>query len=129
MKRLTEILSPKDQAKVKQWAIDAKNPKYEQDIPPELYVAAQLGLYYGWQAVEAYRRGYYTGIDDHGTPVRYAFEFADAIALVRAAEKARYRQIVDESKIREREAILSRGKEGAKRCVNDATKIVREKAV
>ena len=75
------LLSPEDKGKMEQWSAKQKENKYKQDIPQRLYIAAQLGYYYGWPAVVDFRRGYH-----------------EAIAFIKAAEKVHYRQMVDQSR-------------------------------
>lgn len=98
MADLFSLLSPEDQQKTREWATKRRQSKYTRDIPPELYLAAQLGYYYGWQAVVDFRRGYHVGIDAQGNKVKLAFTFAEASAFVEAAQKVHYRQMMDASK-------------------------------
>lgn len=98
MADLFSLLSPEDQAKTKAWAQKRMEAKYKRDIPPNLYLAAQLGFYYGWQAVVDFRRGYHEGIDEKGNRVKIPFQFEEASAFVEAAEKVNYRQMLDQSR-------------------------------
>lgn len=88
-------LSDEDKAKVKGWADNAKNPKHDGDIPPELFIGAKLGFYYGWQARVAFARGYEIGIDDDGKFIKLPYTFEHAVADVKAAEKVHYRSLID----------------------------------
>lgn len=98
MADLFDLLSPEDQAKTKAWAAKRRESKYKRDIPSELYVAAQLGYYYGWDALVDFRRGYHIGVNQNGKLVRLGFSFEEAVAFVEAAEKVHYRQMLDGSK-------------------------------
>lgn len=98
MADLFSLLSPEDQAKTKAWARKRLEAKYKRDIPPDLYLAAQLGFYYGWEAVVDFRRGYHEGIDPKGNLIRHPFTFIEASAFVEAAEKVHYRQMLDQSR-------------------------------
>lgn len=93
------MMSAEDRQTMKKWATERRDSKYKRDIPPELYVAGQLGHYYGWQAVVDFLRGYMEGIDSDGAHSKLAFSFEQAVALVKAAEKVRYRIILDEGRI------------------------------
>jgi len=99
MRRLTDMMTPEDRALVKKWTDEQQNSPYKRDIPLSVYIAAQLGTYFGWQAVESFIRGYFTGIDHAGRPERISFTSEDAVALIKGAKKVRYRQILDEGRI------------------------------
>lgn len=128
MKRLQDILSNDDKAKVARWADERRNPKYDTEIPPEFYVAGQLGYYYGWQAVESFMRGYYFGVDDAGNTIQLEFSFETAVALIKAAEKVKYRQIVDEGRIHARENRLNFSSNDYVKLTNSSTEtLIRQK--
>lgn len=99
MPNLLDLMSAEDRQTMKKWAAEKRDSKYKRDIPPELYLAGQLGHYYGWQAVVDYMRGYMEGVDEDGRHTKLAFSFEQAVALVKAAEKVRYRIILDEGRI------------------------------
>ncbi len=90
MGSLYNALSAEDRDKVDKWVHLRKNPQYEQDIPAEYYLAAELGYFYGWGAVEAYLRGYIANRNAKGKRDDFAFTFDDAIGLVEAAKKVHY---------------------------------------
>lgn len=87
---LLDMMTEADRALVASWAEDRKHPRYKQDIPVPYYVCAQLGHYYGWQAVVDLRRGHHIGITSKGERIRIPFSFEDAVALIEAAQKVEY---------------------------------------
>lgn len=126
MAKLYDLLSDEDKQKVDQWAEDRKRSKYAREIPPELYLAAELGYYYGWEAKVAFTRGYMIGIDDDGKYVKLPYTFKDAVADVKAARKVKYRQIVDSGEIAAAANISSRSTEYAKGAVKFSNKVREE---
>lgn len=124
MPNLLDLMTEEDRVLVKKWAIERKNPKYKQDIPMPLYICAQLGYYYGWDAVMDYRRGYSIGYepikDKEGNStnqlqmVRYAFELEDAVGLIKAAEKVHYRLALDNGRIDAATSVSSNDKKYAR---------------
>lgn len=67
-------------------------------VSTELYIVAQLGYYYGWEAVLAIRRGYTTTHKMEGgvsVTEREPFYLDEAIALIEAADKVWYTKQVD----------------------------------
>lgn len=99
MADLFSLLTPEEQERTKKWAKARESSEYERAIPPKLYLAAQLGYYYGWQAVVDFRRGYHEGIDAKGNKTRISFTYEEAVAFVEAASKVHYRQLLDNGKI------------------------------
>ena len=105
MPNLLDLMTEEDKALVKSWAEQRQNPKHKQDIPTPLYICAQLGYYYGWEAVNDYRRGYSIGYEPDATNptrlrmVRYAFTLDEAVGLIEAARKVHYRLKLDEGKV------------------------------
>lgn len=123
---LLNQLSDEDKAKVREWAENAKKPKHTGDIPPELFIAAKLGFYYGWEAKVAFARGYEIGIDDDGKFVKLPYDFEHAVADVRAAEKVRYREILDNAKIMASANVSSRDSSSAKSMIDYSNHIRKE---
>lgn len=109
MPNLLDMMSEEDRQTVKGWAEKRQNPKYKQDIPTPLFIAAQLGYYYGWEAVNDYRRGYSIGYeyekDKDGNPIgelkptRYNFGLEEALGLIEAARKLHYNLKLTEGKV------------------------------
>lgn len=124
MPNLLDLMTEEDRQLVKKWAVERKTPKHKQDIPMPLFLAAQLGYYYGWDAVVDYRRGYHIGIEA-GIPKRYAFTFEDAVALVKAAEKLHYLLKLDEGRIHAATQVSSGDKKYAKANAEYVNQIVK----
>lgn len=120
---LLEKLSPQDQATVRGWAERAKNPKHETDIPPELFIGAKLGIYYGWEARVAFGRGYIIGLDDEGKWCKIPYNFDMAVADVRAAEKVLYKQMIANGDIVASANVACRSKDYAQGAINFANSI------
>ena len=90
-------LSQDDKKIVDSWVEKATTSQYKRDIPPELYIKAQLGYFYGWQAIVAFARGYEIGIDDNGKYIKLPYTLEDAVADVKAAEKVHYKYAMDDA--------------------------------
>ncbi len=126
MSNLLDFMSQEDREMVNQWAEQRRVSKYKRDIPTDLYLAAQLGYYYGWQAVVDFRRNYTEGIDKDGKRTRHAFGFVEASALVKAAEKVRYRTMMDEGKVYAATNVSSYDREYAQKNAEYVTSLSRE---
>ncbi len=83
-------LSEADKEKVKSWGREAENPRFPVDIPPSIMIAGQLGVLFGWGAVEAFIRGTLYVTDDDGELKTTPFTIDYAVALCKAAQKATY---------------------------------------
>ena len=114
MPNLLDLMTPEDRKTVEGWAVDRLNPQHKQDIPPYFYLCAQLGYYYGWQAVVDFKRNYHSGIDSKGNLTRLAFVLEEAVALVKAAEKLHYRLNIDSGKINAATTLSTNDKSYAK---------------
>lgn len=97
MSGLLEKLNEEDREKVKSWGNQAKNPTHKTDIPPELFICAKLGFYYGWEAMKAFKLGYIVGYDEDMNPVKIPYTLDEAVADVKSAEKVNYRNLLDQS--------------------------------
>ena len=95
MANLYDLLSEEDKQKVDGWAKARMNPTHETDIPPYVYVLAEAGHYWGWQAIEAIKRGYTERVGADGNVERIPLTLEEVIALERAEKKIRYREIID----------------------------------
>lgn len=107
MANLYDLMTDEDKAIVKNWAIERQTRKYKTDVPMPFFVAAQLGFYYGWEAVLAFRRGFTVRLDSfkdkdgsiHLRTVKESFTLEEATALIKAAEKVDYLKKTENSKI------------------------------
>ena len=126
MAGLFEQLNDEDKAKVRSWSRNAQSSRHERDIPPELFIGAKLGFYYGWQALIAFKLGYITTIDDEGKPLKIPYTFDDAVADVRSAEKVNYRNLIDSGDIIASANVSSRDKNWAKKNIEYTNKLRKE---
>lgn len=68
-------------------------------IPPEIYLIAELGYYYGWGAIEAAKRGYVESFDEHtGKKKKILLTMEEIAILVEAAHKIWYGKVVDQAR-------------------------------
>ena len=125
MTDLFALLTPEEQAKTKAWVKRRETSEHEQEIPPKLFLAAQLGYYYGWQAVVDFRRGYHEGLDSKGNKTRIAFVYEEAVAFVEAARKVHYRQLLDNGKIQAATNVSSSSREYSDRNAEDVNNMAR----
>lgn len=123
---LFDQLSEEDKAKVRSWADRAKNPRYDTDIPPELFIGAKLGVYYGWEARLTFGRGYSIGIDDDGKFVKIPYTFEEAVADVRAAEKIQYASMINSANFNASANISARDPMSARSMIESSNKIRKE---
>lgn len=126
MAGLFEQLSDEDKAKVRSWSRNAQSSRHERDIPPELFIGAKLGFYYGWQALIAFKLGYITTIDDEGKPLKIPYTFDDAVADVRSAEKVNYRNLIDSGDIIASANVASRDRNWATKTIEYTNKLRKE---
>lgn len=126
MAGLFEQLSDEDKAKVRSWSRNAQSSRHERDIPPELFIGAKLGFYYGWQALIAFKLGYITTIDDEGKPLKIPYTFDDAVADVRSAEKVNYRNLIDSGDIIASANVASRDRSWATKTLEYTNKLRKE---
>lgn len=109
MPNLLDLMTEEDRQAVKGWTKTRQNPAHKQDIPTPLFIAAQLGYYYGWGAVQDFRRGYSLGYeyakDKDGNLTgelkltRYKFDLEEAVGLIEAARKLHYNLKLTEGKV------------------------------
>lgn len=125
MPSLLDLMTEDDKAWVSKLTAERLNPRYKQDVPMPFYVAAQLGYYYGWQAVMDFRRGYSVGyepeVNERLIPtgrlkkVLLSFTLEDASALIKAAEKVHYSIKLDEGRINAATNVSSQDRKYAKK--------------
>lgn len=90
MASFLEKLSKEDQDKVKLWVDRAKSPAHETDIPPELYIIAEHGFYFGFEAVKTALAGFYEAITEDGKKVIRPYTLEMVVGLNQAVRKVRY---------------------------------------
>ena len=96
-KSLLDLMSPED----KQKAIAKGKKRMERsktqtlDVSPEMFVIAELGYYFGWEAVVAIKRGFITTYDDKMNLKKSTFTLEEALALIEGAKKVWYSKVID----------------------------------
>lgn len=114
MPNLIDLLSEQDKEKVLKWEKEKMSPKHETEIPPEIYIVAEAGHFWGWPAIEAIKRGYIESEDTAGKRVKVPITTAEIIALCKAERKLRYRELIDNGDMQVRANISSTSKKPSK---------------
>lgn len=65
------------------------------DVSPEMFVIAELGYYFGWEAVVAIKRGFITTYDEKMNLKKSTFTLEEALALIEGAKKVWYSKVID----------------------------------
>lgn len=98
---LLEMMTPEEQAKMraafqKRMAGDGT---YKKDkIPPLIYLLAEAGVYFGWQAIVDAKRGYTEAKDDEGNLVKIPLTMEEFNGLVMAGRKFRYSDYINQAR-------------------------------
>lgn len=124
MTNIFDLMSSEDRATMEKWAEQRKQSVHKRDIPSPLYIAGELGYYYGWGAVQDFMRGYTIGITPGGAPERYAFPLEQAVGLIEAARKVHYRQALDQSRANAAYAVSSNDKKFSRKNASYINKLV-----
>jgi hypothetical protein len=66
-------------------------------ISPEMYLVAEAGYYFGWEAIVAIKRGYIEYTDKNGTTKQSLLTLEEVSSLVDAARKVWYTKVLDQS--------------------------------
>jgi len=66
-------------------------------ISPEMYLVAEAGYYFGWEAIVAIKRGYIEYTDKDGTTKQSLLTLEEVSSLVDAARKVWYTKVLDQS--------------------------------
>lgn len=106
MPNLLDLMTPEDREIVRKNYQERKsgNTSYRKGmaIPPDIFIIAELGYYYGWGAIETAKRGYVESFDvttkdgkriEKRTKIPFTIE--EAAILVEAAKKIDYSKVVD----------------------------------
>lgn len=64
------------------------------DVSPEIYLVAEFGYYFGWDAMMAIRRGYTVA---PGTSEKEIFTLEEALVLLEGARKVWYSKITEQT--------------------------------
>ena len=103
MANLLDLMTEEDRKK----SIDAYKKRMAGDtsyrkgqkVAPEVYLIAELGYYFGWGAIETFKRGYVETFDENtGKRHKQLFTMEEACALVEAARKVWYSKVIDQSR-------------------------------
>lgn len=90
-------------------------------VPPEFYMAAEFGYYFGWEAVLALRRGYTV---DPSTQEKELLTMVEAQLLLEGARKVWYAKLVDQAEA----GVISNTFNAASKSFDDAIKPIKDKA-
>lgn len=96
-KSLLDLMSPEDRQK----AIAKAEKRLERrktqslDVSPEMFIVAELGYYFGWEAVVAIKRGFITTYDEKMNLKKSTFTLEEALALIEGAKKVWYSKVID----------------------------------
>lgn len=103
-------------------------------IPPDVFLVAELGFYFGWGAIETFKRGYVeafevTNKDGKRVEKRVKIPFTpeEASILVEGARKIKYSSVVDAARGTQ-VAVASTMSKNPKRTFNDGMKPYNERA-
>lgn len=98
---LLEMMTPEEQSKMR----DAYKKRMKGDgtykkekIPPMVYLLAEAGVYFGWQAIVDARRGYTEARDADGNLVRIPLTIEEFNGLVMAAKKFKYSDYINQAR-------------------------------
>src|SRR5690606_30506734 len=99
-KSLLDLMSPEDRQK----AIIKAEKRLERrktqslDVSPEMFIVAELGYYFGWEAVVAIKRGFITTYDEKMNLKKSTFTLEEALALIEGAKKVWYSKVRSEER-------------------------------
>lgn len=98
---LFEMMTPEEQEKMNQ-AYEKRmrgDGTYKKEkIPPQIYLLAEAGVYFGWQAIVDARRGYTEARDDNGNLVKIPLTMEEFNGLVMAGKKFRYSDYINQAR-------------------------------
>jgi hypothetical protein len=70
------------------------------DVSPEIFTVAKAGIYFGWEAVMAIRRGYTIDpdLDEDGNLFykKHILELDEVMVFLEGADKVRYSQLIEQ---------------------------------
>lgn len=96
IKRLSDLLSEKDKAKVAEWTKKKLNPEHETEIPPELFTIAEAVYYGGWEAFRDIKRGYIESKDPvTGRPIDVPITLEEVVMINKACDKVWYKKLCE----------------------------------
>lgn len=98
---LFEMMTPKEQEKMNRAFKQrmAGNGSYKKEkIPPIVFLLAEAGIYFGWQAIVDARRGYTEAKDANGNDVRIPLSMEELNGFVMAAKKFKYSDYINQAR-------------------------------
>lgn len=98
---LFDMMTPEEQEKMnkafaKRMSGDGTYKK--EKIPPLIYLLAEAGVYFGWQAIVDARRGYTEAKDKDGNEVQIPLTMEEFNGLVMAAKKFKYSDYINQAR-------------------------------
>ncbi len=98
---LFEMMTPEEQEKMnrafkQRMAGDGSYKK--EKVSPIMYLLAEAGIYFGWQAIVDARRGYTEAKDEDGNDVRIPLSMEELNGLVMAAKKFKYSDYINQAR-------------------------------
>lgn len=70
----------------------------KEKIPPQIYLLAEAGVYFGWQAIVDARRGYTEAKDENGEDRQIPLSIEELNWLVTAAKKFKYSDYINQAR-------------------------------
>lgn len=98
---LFEMMTPEEQEKMNRAFKQrmAGNGTYKKEkIPPIVFLLAEAGIYFGWQAIVDARRGYTEAKDGNGNDVRIPLSMEELNGFVMAAKKFKYSDYINQAR-------------------------------
>lgn len=90
-------LMPKEEREKALAKAEKRMSKRTGQVAPEMYLIAEAGYYFGWEAIVAIKRGYIEYRDKQGELKQALLTLEEVSALVDAARKVWYTKMVDQS--------------------------------
>ncbi len=76
--------------------MDRQRTKRGLDVSPEIYIVAEFGYYFGWEAVLAIKRGYIERIGPDDSIIKDPFTLDEALVLLEGARKVWYSKLTEQ---------------------------------
>lgn len=95
MSNLLDLMSKEDRERAIEKGRKRLEKKQGSSISPEIYMVAEFGYYFGWEGIEAIKRGYIQKLNDKGDVVNEPFVLDEVIVLLEAARKVWYTKLVE----------------------------------
>lgn len=98
---LLDIMTPDEREKMKSAFKKrmAGDGTYKREkVPPMVYLLAEAGVYFGWQAIVDARRGYTEATDDNGNLIKIPLTMEEFNGLVMAGRKFKYSDYLNQAR-------------------------------